>query len=177
MSVTQVLIVQLTVFLAALLFVTGLHKLIRRERIQAVLQDFAGVTPRWAPPAVLAVGASELLAGVLLCSASYRAAGAVLAGVLWGGYLWLILRAIAQGRREVDCGCTFGAAQRPLGAYPVARNVVLTGMAVLVAVSSARSVSLAAGAAQLLAACTLVALYAALDQVMALAPPRRGELL
>jgi hypothetical protein len=177
MSVTQLLIVQLAVFLAALLFVTGLHKLIRRERIQAVLQEFAGVTPRSAPPAVLAVGASELLASALLCSASYRVAGAVLAGVLWGGYLWLILRAIAQGRREVDCGCSFGAAQRPLGAYPVARNVALTGMAVFVALGSARSVPLFAGATQLLAACTLVALYAALDQVMALAPPRSGELL
>ncbi|HEY1313120.1 MAG TPA: MauE/DoxX family redox-associated membrane protein [Steroidobacteraceae bacterium] len=177
MSVTQLLSVQLAVFLAALLLVTGLHKLIQRERIQAVLQDFAGVRPRWATPAVLVVGASELLAGVLLCSASYRAAGAVLAGVLWGGYLGLIVRAIAQGRREVDCGCTLGAAARPLGAYPVARNVALMGMAVFVAVSSARNVALAAGAAQLLAACTLVALYAALDQVMALAAPRRGELL
>ena len=63
--------------------------------------------------------------------------GGALAVLIWGGYLALILRAIAQGRRDVDCGCTFGAAQRPLGVFQVARNVVLTGAALLVAASSA----------------------------------------
>jgi hypothetical protein len=174
MSVMQLLVAQLAGFLAMLLVVTGLHKLIQRERTLAVVQDFAGVTPRLAPLAVLAVGATELSAGALLWSAD-RTAGAVLAGVLWSGYLVLILRAIAQGRRDVDCGCTLGASRRPLGLYPVARNVVLAGMALLVALSS--SVPVAPRATEILAACTLLALYGALDQVMALAAPRRGELL
>jgi hypothetical protein len=177
MSVMQLLVVQLAGFLAALLLVTGLHKLIQRERAQAVVQDFAGVTPRLAPLAVLLVGATELLAGALLWSAAYRAAGAALAGLLWSGYLLLILRAIAQGRRDLDCGCTFGASRRPLGLYPVARNTVLAGMALLVALSSLRAVAVAAGAAEIVAACALLSLYGALDQVMALAAPRRGELL
>jgi hypothetical protein len=177
MSVMQWLVAQLAVFLAALLLVTGLHKLARRERTESVVREFAGVTQRLAPLAVLGAGAGELLCGVLLWWAPLRWVGATLAAMLWSVYLALILRAIAQGRRDVDCGCTFGAAERPLGSYAVARNAALTGLALLVAASSAQSVPATAGAAQSLAACTLVALYAALDQVMALAAPRRGELL
>ena len=105
------------------------------------------------------------------------AAGGALALLIWGGYLWLILRAIAQGRRDVDCGCTFGAAHRPLGAYHVARNAVLTGAAVLVTAGSAAGVSGPVIAPQILAALVLFALYGALDQVMALTAPRGGELL
>jgi hypothetical protein len=175
LGVFQSLSAQLAAFLALLLLASGLHKLIRRDRIRTVLHDFAGVPRSLAPSAVGLAAASELLAGVLLWMPPHRAAGGVLAALILSGYLTLILRAIAQGRRDVDCGCTFGAAGRALGAYPVARNVCLIGAALLVA-------GFAAGApgplmpSQILAAFALLALYGALDQVMSLMPPRRGEL-
>jgi hypothetical protein len=177
LGVIQVLAVQLAAFEAALLLASGLHKLIRRDRTRAVVREFAGVPRSFAPFAVAAVALVELLASLLLWTPSYRAAGGVLAALIWGGYLALILRAIAQGRRDVDCGCTFGAGRHPLGVFQVVRNGVLTGAALLVAAGSVGGVTGPAAASQILAALVLVALYGALDQVMALTPPRSGELL
>jgi hypothetical protein len=176
-GVIQLLIVQLAAFQAALLLASGLHKLIRRDHTQGVIHEFAGVPRAFAPFAAAAVALLELLAGLLLWTPSHRAAGGVLAVLIWGGYLLLILRAIAQGRRDVDCGCTFGSAQRPLGAYQVVRNAGLTSVALLVAAGSAVSATGPVIASQILAALALLALYGALDQVMTLTPPRTGELL
>jgi hypothetical protein len=171
------LAVQLAAFQAVLLWASGLHKLVRRRRMRAVIQEFARV-PRWlAPFAVPATSAAELSAGLLLLSPSHRAAGGAVAVLIWGTYLLLILRAIAQGRRDVDCGCSFGAARRPLGAYQAARNGILTGVALLVAAVPAGSIADPLGGAQLLAAFALLALYAALDAVMTLQPLRSGALL
>jgi methylamine utilization protein MauE len=177
LGVVQLLVVQLAAFEAVLLLASALHKLIRRDRTQAVVREFAGVPRSFAPFAAVTIAAAELLASSLLWAPAYRAAGGVLAVLIWGGYLALILRAIAQGRRDVDCGCTFGATHRPLGAFQVVRNVVLTGVALLVAAGSAAGVTGPAVGSQILAAVVLLALYGALDQVMALTPPRSGELL
>ena len=177
LGVIQLLVVQFAAFEAVLLLASGLHKLIRRGRTREVVHEFAGVPRSIAPFAVVTIAAAELLASLLLWTPSYRAAGGVLAVLIWGGYLVLILRAIAQGRRHVDCGCTFGATHRPLGVFQVARNMVLIGAALAVAAGSAAEVTGPVAASQTLAAVVLLALYGALDQVMGLTPPRSGELL
>ncbi|HXA36756.1 MAG TPA: MauE/DoxX family redox-associated membrane protein [Steroidobacteraceae bacterium] len=177
-GIVQSLSVQLAAFQALLLVASGLHKLIRRARIQAVMHEFAGVPPELARFSVVLVAAAEVLAAWLLWSPSYRAAGAALATLIWSGYFFLMLRAIAQGRRDVDCGCSFGAAaQRPLGAYHVMRNAVLILTAALVAAGSPAGIAGPVLTSQILAAIALLALYGALDQAMALTPPRAGELL
>jgi hypothetical protein len=176
LEVGQLLVVQLAAFAAVLLLASGLHKMIRRDRTQAVVREFAGVPRTLAPVAVIAVALLELLASLLLWTRSYRVVGGTLAVMIWGGYLALILRAIAQGKRDVDCGCTFGAAQRPLGVFQVVRNGVLTGVALLAAAGSAAGDTGPVVASQILAALVLLALYGAVDQVMALAPPRSGAL-
>jgi hypothetical protein len=177
LGVFQLLVVQLAAFQALLLLASGLHKLIRRDRTQAVVHEFAGVPRYLAPFAVVIVAVAEMLASLLLWTPSYRVVGGLLAALVWGGYLSLILRAIAQGRRDVDCGCTFGAGRRPLGVFQVVRNVMLAGTAMLVAAGSAASGTGAVIASQILAAFALLALYGALDQVMSLTPLRTGELL
>jgi len=138
------------------------------------VREFAGVPQRWSASATLAVILAESLAGLLLWVPAYRAAGALLAALVWGGYLALILRAIAKGRRDVECGCSFGASLRPLGAYQVTRNAALIGAAAAVAAVSSMSGSAAVTASQVPAALGLLALYAALDQAMALQPLRSG---
>jgi hypothetical protein len=177
LGVMQLLATQSGAFMAALLIASSAHKLIRRAHTQAVVQQFAGVPQGLSAYAVAAVSLVEMLAGVLLIVPAQRATGAVLAALIWGSYLGLILRAIAQGRRNVDCGCSFGAAQRPLGVYQVARNAVLLGLATAVGLESAANVSAAVPAAQLLGALTFLALYLAIDQAMALQPMRSGEAL
>jgi hypothetical protein len=107
---------------------------------------------------------------------AYRAAGAALAASLLGVYLALILRAILQGRRDADCGCSFGRSRRPLGAFDAGRNAVLTALALGVALASARAAAPIA-ASQALGAVSLLALYTALDQVMGLQPMRKGAAL
>src|SRR5260370_38526488 len=113
-GVIQLLVVQLAAFLGLLLLASGLHKLIRRDHARVAVHAFAGVPRYLAPFAVVTVAMVELLASLLLWTPSYRAAGGALALLIWGGYLSLILRAIARGKGDVDCGCTFGATQRPL---------------------------------------------------------------
>jgi Methylamine utilisation protein MauE len=168
---------QLAAFQAVLLLASAAHKLLRRARTRTVMRVFAGVPAALAPLAVAAAAAAEIGAAVLLWVPALRAEGGLLAALIWGAYLALILRAMALGRRDVDCGCTFGAARRPLGSYAVARNTGLTAMALLVALDFAPSAQQPIGGPQILAAFALLALYVALDQAMALAPPRAGELL
>lgn len=181
---------QLAAFLSLLLLASGLHKLIRRRRSQSVAREFAGVPRALAPAAVVAVAATELIAGIMLWIPAGRAAGGALAALIWAGYLALMLRAMAQGRRDVDCGCTFGIAHRPLGAFQASRNAVLVAMGSLVGISGLKAAGAPAAAgfatgagfgaggsliaSQILAALTLAALYGALEQAMALRPPRGG---
>jgi hypothetical protein len=181
------LVSPLAAFLALLLLLSGMHKIIRRDRSQSVVREFAGIPRVLAPFAVVGVAGTESLAGVLLLMPAYRVAGGVLAALLWAAYLGLILRAIAQGRRDVDCGCTFGIAHRPLGAFQVTRNALLVGVSTLVAVGALVSMgapanigSTAGGSvmiSEILAVLALMALYGALEQVMALTPPRGGAVL
>jgi hypothetical protein len=123
-----------------------------------------------------AVAVSEVAAAGLLLVPEWRTLGALLAAAIWTVYLLLIVRAIAAGRRDADCGCSFGAAQRPLGAFQVTRNGVLLALAVAVAMAGGRASGAGAPVPQLLAACALLALYGALDQVMGLRPLRTGVL-
>jgi hypothetical protein len=168
---------QLAAFEALLLGVSGMHKVIGRQRARVAAHELAGVPSGLAPVAVAVLAGVELIAGLLLCIPRSRAAGAALAVLIWGGYSGLLLRAVAQGRREVDCGCSFGPAHRSLGAFQISRSAALAAMAVLVAVVGATGGAGYITVTQILAAVTLLALYAALDQAMALEPPRAGELL
>ncbi len=176
LGVVRILIAQLAAFLALLLLASAVHKALRWPHTRHVVRDFARVPAAASSMMALAAALIETLAGALLFAPAHRPAGAVLAALLWTAYSALIVRAIIQGRREVDCGCSFGRAHRPLGAFHVARNALLVFLALLVAVPAAGE-SVPVIPAQVWAACALLALYAALDQVMALQPLRRGEVL
>jgi hypothetical protein len=162
-------------FLAVLLAASAVHKAADWGRSLRVVRGFGGIPGPLAGPALGASVVCELLAGVLLLVPASRAQGAVLAAVVWTGYLALLLRAFLQKRRDVDCGCSFGAAHRPLGAFQITRNVVLVGASAGVAAVSASGSVPALAASQLLGAGALLALYGALDQVMALQPLRAGK--
>jgi hypothetical protein len=177
----QVLAAQLAVFQALLLIVSAGHKAASWSRSLGVMRQFGGLPGALAGSALVAVIAGEIVAGLLLLVPAYRAAGAVLAAALWTVYLGLILRAILQNRRDLECGCSFGlpsgASSRPLGAFQVARNAVLAGMAAGIAGMSATAGAVPVELSQVLGGVALLALYGALDQVMALQPLRSGEML
>jgi hypothetical protein len=128
-------------------------------------------------PVLGVVCTAECVAGGLMLMPSDRIVGATLACTLWLAYLALMLHAIASGRTNVDCGCSFGAAHRPLGSFHIVRNAVLLGFGAVVLAVCALSGSDSIQGSQFLAAFALLALYGALDQVMALRPLRAGEVL
>jgi hypothetical protein len=166
---------QIAAFLALLLGASAAHKALRFARARSAAQEFAGVPPAAAAAAAAGVAVAETLAAVLLIVPAYRAAGAWLAAALFGAYPALIARAILE-QREVDCGCSFGSARRAPGTFEATRNGVLVMLAMLAALSSAGG-ALPVAASQAFAGCALLALYAALDQVMGQAPMRKGAAL
>jgi uncharacterized membrane protein YphA (DoxX/SURF4 family) len=176
-SAAQLLIAQLAAFLALLLAASSIHKWLRFRHTRSVVHQFAGVPRAAAPWAAAAAALGELLAGALLIVPAYRSNGALLAALILGAYLGLIVRAIAKGRGDVDCGCRFGEGnRRTLGAFEVVRNTALVIFALIVAGAGTSAAAPVRGS-QLFAACALLALYGALDQVMGLQPMRRGAVL
>jgi uncharacterized membrane protein YphA (DoxX/SURF4 family) len=171
-EVAGVLLAQLAAFLTVLLIVSAAHKALTWQRTRAVVQNFAGVPRRAASAAAVAACALEALAGLLLVLPDQRRAGAALATTILGLYLALITRAVAQRRGVVDCGCSFGESSRRLGSFEIARNAMLFAFALLLFVFADASAPLAPS--QLLAACALLALYGAVDQLAALQPMRQG---
>jgi hypothetical protein len=107
---------------------------------------------------------------------SYRVLGALLAATILTVYLALIARSVSAGRRDVDCGCSFGPVRHTLGAFEAGRNATLAAMALFVAGSAARGGPVISPS-QVLAAAAMLALYGALDQVMGLRPMRKGVAL
>jgi hypothetical protein len=171
----QVLSAQFAAFQALLLAASAIHKALRWRHSWSVVRQFAGAPASLTSASLAIAVACELTAAVLLIVPSLRAAGAMLAALIWAAYLVLILRAIWQDRRHVDCGCSFGSTSGPLGFFQVTRNAVLTGLALLIAAVSVLRGGVSIEGSQLLGACALMALYGALDQVMALQPLRSGE--
>lgn len=176
LDVMRALAVQLAAFQSLLLAIAALHKLVGRSRANKAIHELTGVPLALAPLAVPVIALLELSASAMLCFPSHRTMGGSLAALLWGAYLVSIARAIGQGRRDVDCGCSFGATQRPLGLVQVVRNAVLTSLALLVVVVSVTSGVSPVTAEQGLAAVALLALYGAVDQVIRLRPLRSGEI-
>jgi uncharacterized membrane protein YphA (DoxX/SURF4 family) len=174
-EVAGALLAQLAAFLAVLLVASAAHKALAWRRTRAVVQNFAGVPRPAASAAAVAACAIEGFAGLLLIVPDHKRAGAALATALLALYLALITRAVAQRRGAVDCGCSFGASSRPLGTFEIARNAMLLASALLLLAFADAIAPLVPS--QLLAACALLALYGAVDQLTALQPMRRGTVL
>ena len=174
-DVASVLLAQVAAFLAVLLIASAVHKAFSWRRTRTVVEDFAGVPRQAASAAAFAACAIEALAGALLMLPDHRRAGAALAAAILSVYLALIARAVALNRGVVDCGCSFGAGSRNLGKYEIVRNAVLLTTALLLLAYADAIASMAPS--QLLAACALLALYGAADQLMALQPMRQGTVL
>jgi uncharacterized membrane protein YphA (DoxX/SURF4 family) len=166
-GVLRLLADQAAAFLGLLLIASAIHKIARPARTREVMEEFAGIPQRFASLALIGVPLAELLAGVGIGLAAARPAAALLAALIWSGYLLLILRAIFQGRRYLDCGCSFGVTRRPLGHYQALRGAVLIALAILVAALSPYPSGTAFAASELLAAAAFLGLYAALDQAVA----------
>ena len=188
-AVLELIEIQLAVFLALLLSVAAVHKMIWRARARRAAGALTGIEWRNTGAAVGLAALAELGAAGLLAMPAYRAGGALLAALVWSAYFAVIARSIVIGRRDVDCSCSFGAAHRPLGSFQLLRCASLVLLALVVVglcgrhagrdAAAASLVGAGGGAAMLIsegfAAVAMLALYAALDQLMSLRPLRAGE--
>jgi hypothetical protein len=180
-AIAQILVRQLAGFLALLLLVSALHKMTHGPRARIAARALADLPQGAAAAAVAAAALCELLAALLLLMPAGRGAGALVAACIWAAYLLLMLRALALGREDVDCGCSFSSTHRPLGLFQPARTAVLALIAAAVALAPRLGGGAAAGAggdwigSLGLPALAMLALYGALDQVMALRAPRMEE--
>ena len=188
-AVLELVEIQLAVFLALLLSVAAVHKMIWGARARRAAGTLTGMEWSRAGVAVKLATFAELGAAGLLAIPAFRAGGALLAALLWSVYFALIARSIVVGRRDADCGCSFGAAHRPLGPYQLLRGASLVLLALAVAAlcamragrdAAVASLGGAGGSAMLisegLAAVAMLAIYAALDHLMALRPLRAGDI-
>ena len=167
-EVVQLLVSQLSLFLALLLGASAIHKVTRFARARRAARDLAGLNnDKSAATAVALAGSWEVCAATLLCLPRLRTVGALVAAAILAIYLLLIARAISSDRREIDCGCSFGAASRPLGIYEQVRNSGLVVCAVLVA-GFASAAATQPSWSDWLPAFVLLAIYYALDEVIGL---------
>lgn len=172
------LAVQIAAFLAALALVSAGHKLTRPARPRAAIEALTGVSATTAAIALVILAIAEAGAGVALLIPGFRAAGAALAATIWGGYFLVLTRAVAAGRRDLDCGCSFGESHARLGPYHLLRAGALSLVAAAIAVAPGMGAMadhrFAVSLSTIGGALALLALYFALDQLMSLGSPVAG---
>lgn len=122
----------LTLFLAALLGISALHKLIARDRLATSTARLTGVAPALGFPVLLAAAAIELLAALALLSAPLRVGGALAAAGLWAIYGVALFTRRGQ---VLDCGCNLQSREAPVDIFAIARPCLLVALAVTLALA------------------------------------------
>jgi hypothetical protein len=116
----------LTLFLAALLGASALHKLLARERLVPVTARLAGAALPSGTLLLALAATLEGLAALALLVPALRPGGALAALALWLGY------ALVLGHRHgqvLDCGCDLVAREKPVDGIAIARPVLLAVLA------------------------------------------------
>lgn len=179
-AVTADLAVQVAAFLAALALVSAGHKFARPARARAAIEALTGVAAGTAAIGLVILAVAEAGAGVALLTPEWRAAGAALAAAIWAGYFVALARAIAAGRRDLDCGCSFGESHARLGPYHLLRTGGLAFVAAAIAAApgaaTAARHTFAVSLSTIGGALALLGLYFALDQLMSLGDPAAGAM-
>ena len=174
------LAMQVAVFLAALALVSAGHKLARPARARAAIEALTGVSAGVAAVGLGVLAVAEAGAGVALLIPEWRTAGAALAATIWSGYFVALASAFVAGRRDLDCGCGFGASHARLGAHQLLRTgglaLVAAAIAAAPAAATAARPAFAISLSTIGGALALLALYFALDQLMSLGKPASGAL-
>ena len=120
----------LALFLALVLFVAAGHKAIARARLVAATARLTGLQIPMASLATWAAAGVEIAAGLALLMPDTNMIGGLIAVSLWLGYTLLL--ALRWGQ-SLDCGCSFGAREKPVGAFEVGRAALIALLGAVVA--------------------------------------------
>jgi uncharacterized membrane protein HdeD (DUF308 family) len=155
----------LTLFCAALLAASALHKAGARERLAAAAAKLAGTGALGGQMLLIVAGTAEIIAAACLLVEPLRLAGALIAALLWAGY------GLALARRHgetLDCGCDLAARAKPVTWALVLRAAVLSLLAGGIAFAPPAPFTLDAP----FAAAGLLALYLAASELLAIPSPQ-----
>ncbi|NGO79482.1 hypothetical protein G6045_28080 [Streptomyces sp. YC504] len=136
------------------LAVAGLAKVRDRRAFAAALAGFPFLPASARPALTVLVPAAELLAAVLLAVPGTLVAGLGLAGALCAAFCAVAVTAMRRGT-TAGCPCFGSRTTVPMGSWHVARNALLTGLALLgaaIALGQGTSTDLTAPAFALAAA-------------------------
>lgn len=120
----------LALFLALVLFVAAAHKALARARMAAAAARLTGLLMPIASLAAWVAAGVELAAGLALLMPTTQVIGGLIAASLWLAYALLL--ALRWGQ-SLDCGCSFGTREKPVGAFEVGRAILLALLGVVVA--------------------------------------------
>lgn len=118
----------ISLFLAALLATSAIHKVLDRERLGAVVARLTRVSLPLSAVLLALAATVEALAAIALLAPPLRAGGALVAVALWCGYALALFR---QRGAVLDCGCDLVARERPVDAFAILRPMLLAALALL----------------------------------------------
>lgn len=148
-------------FLALVLAISAIHKVIARQRLAIVAMRLAGVSPALGLPLVMTTAVVEALSALALLIPALQQGGTLAAVVLWLVYAAALWRKRGQ---TLDCGCDFTSRERPVTLASVLRPTLLGGLALGVAILPVQTWSLDTP----FAALTLLALWFAAGELASL---------
>lgn len=154
----------LSLFLSLVLIVAAAHKLLNRDRLAMAVSRLIGLPLSTAMLASYAAAAVEALAALSLLFAETHQVGGTIAAALWLGYAILLSRRLGQ---SLDCGCSLGRREKPVSVALIARAFGLSALALIAAFAPHEAISVET----LFAALGFLALYLALDELLALPLP------
>lgn len=151
----------LRVFLALLFATAAVSKLRHVEEFYGVVRNFRLVPDAASRVIALALPVVELAVAVGLMVSAIAAPAAMTAAVLLIVFAFALAINVARGRTAIDCGCFRLGLKQQVSWLLVGRNIVLTAMAMIVAlqlpVSGASSI--AEGLTGLIAGATAMLIY------------------
>jgi len=170
-AIDPVLSLMARLVITAIFASAAVHKLRDVRSFAAAVEDY-GLLPRpIITPSAILFAAIELAVAAGLWLHALRTPAALAGAGLLTLYAGAIVINLMRGRRDIDCGCSWGSTPQPLSGWLVIRNVILVLMTLGTALPVAtRSFGAADGIVAVLAALALLTLAAAAQALQANAP-------
>jgi hypothetical protein len=165
--IEAMLLIIVRTFLAALLLASAAHKFMALDQFRLAVTDY-DVLPRQMIGAVTwGLPLAELIIGAALLWQPFHLWAGVAAAMMFALYAVVMLVNLVRGRRDIECGCSFGSGRTVSYALPF-RNAGLAALAMVVAMIGV-TVDIGVFAHVNAAACGVVMflIYAGLDVLAA----------
>lgn len=125
------------VLLAVVFFTAGFAKMKSIDTLEGVVQNFRILPASLSRPFALLLPPTEIVVAASLIVPATRTVGAAVAAFLLLIFTIAIAINLARGRREIDCGCFSSHLKQNLNGWLLGRNLMLTGLAVGLALVNA----------------------------------------